>query len=165
MSTINPQTFNENCPICGIKLQLLQISATQAVYLCGSNDCQYPLNKEFVVVNRRFEEIVRSEVANDRPPPSEVNNMINNLIDDALSVEDLSAASTSSLATSLLPEPIVIHKPAVTSEVPESASYSSERHCVQPDSSSQSNVSFEREAASDDNDEDSNEANDDDQDD
>lgn len=70
-------------------------------------------------------------------------------------VEDPSTASTSSPATSLLPEPIVIPEPTITSELPEPASSNCEGHCVQlgcaVDSLSQSNVRFESNGSIDEN--------------
>lgn len=70
-------------------------------------------------------------------------------------VGDSSTVFTSSPATSLLPESIVIPKPAVTSELPEPASSNSEGHCVQPehavDSPSQRNVSLESNVSIDEN--------------
>jgi len=57
--------MDKDCPECGLKLSLKQISHVKAVYMCTGENCKYPRDAIFTIVNRDFTEIASPKKRDD----------------------------------------------------------------------------------------------------
>ncbi|KAL0276456.1 UNVERIFIED_CONTAM: hypothetical protein PYX00_004023 [Menopon gallinae] len=86
----------QNCALCGLKLRLVQINFTQAIYACPNVKCVHPLgDPDMKFIRRDFTSLISNKEVNEteeetnfvfNPPPPEPTqeNEDNDFLDDLL---------------------------------------------------------------------------------